>query len=97
MKTTQSVPKALTADTMSRSISTPWITPSLPPPSIRGPGGVQPYEVMRFIRHLGMAGAGAMDVTEYAPLIDHSKNTGNLLATLLCEFMAGKAYALRGH
>lgn len=60
-----------------------------------GPGGFQPFEVMRFIRRLGMAGAGAMDVTEYAPLIDTTRNTGNLLATLLCEFMAGKAYAMR--
>ena len=60
-----------------------------------GPGGFQPFEVMRFIRRLGMVGAGAMDVTEYAPLIDHTKNTGNILATLLCEFMAGKAYALQ--
>ena len=60
-----------------------------------GPGGFQPFEVMRFIRRLGMAGAGAMDVTEYAPVIDHTKNTGNILATLLCEFMAGKAHAMQ--
>ena len=37
-----------------------------------------------------------MDVVEYAPLIDTTKDTGNLLATLLCEFMAGRAYHLRG-
>jgi arginase family enzyme len=60
------------------------------------PGGFQPFEVMRFIRKLAMAGAGAMDVVEYAPLIDATKNTGNLLATLLCEFMAGRAHHLRG-
>jgi arginase family enzyme len=60
-----------------------------------GPGGFQPFEVMRFVRHLGLAGAGAMDVTEYAPLIDATNNTGNMLATLLCEFMAGKAHAMR--
>ncbi|MBT5415924.1 MAG: agmatinase family protein [Rhodospirillaceae bacterium] len=59
------------------------------------PGGFQPWEVMRFIRRLGMAGAGAMDVTEYAPLIDTTRNTGNILATLLCEFMAGKAHHMQ--
>lgn len=57
-----------------------------------GPGGFQPFEVMRFIRKLGMAGAGAMDVVEYAPLLDTTKSTGNILATLLCEFMAGRAW-----
>ena len=41
-----------------------------------------------------MAGAGAVDVAEYAPLIDTTRNTGNVLATLLCEFMAGKAHAM---
>lgn len=60
-----------------------------------GPGGFQPFDVMRFVRRLAMAGAGAMDVVEYAPLIDPAKNTGNILATLLCEFMAGKAHAMR--
>jgi agmatinase len=60
-----------------------------------GPGGFQPFEVMRFIRRLGMAGAAGMDVVEYAPLIDTTKNTGNILATLLCEFMAGKAHAMQ--
>ena len=54
------------------------------------PGGFQPYEVMRFVRHLGMAGAGAFDITEYAPLIDANGNTGNIIATLYCEFMAGQ-------
>src|SRR5205807_9169353 len=57
-----------------------------------GPGGFRPFETMRFIRRLGMAGAGAMDVVEYAPLIDTSRNTGSLLATLMCEFMAGRAH-----
>ncbi len=57
-----------------------------------GPGGFQPFEVMRFVRRLGMAGAGAFDVTEYAPLIDTTRNTGNILATLMCEFMAGAAH-----
>ena len=57
-----------------------------------GPGGFQPFEAMRFVRRLGMAGAGAMDVTEYAPLIDAVRNTGGILATLLCEFMAGRAH-----
>ena len=60
------------------------------------PGGFQPHEVMRFIRRLGMAGAAAMDVVEYAPLIDANRNTGNLLATLLCEFMAGRSHHLAG-
>ncbi|MGI9385820.1 MAG: arginase family protein, partial [Methyloligellaceae bacterium] len=59
-----------------------------------GPGGFQPFEMMRFIRHMGLAGAGAMDVVEYAPLIDTTKNTGNLLATLMCEFMSGKAHRI---
>ena len=59
------------------------------------PGGFQPHEVMPFVRKLAMAGAGAMDVVEYAPLIDTTKNTGNLLATLLCEFMAGRAHYMR--
>lgn len=57
-----------------------------------GPGGFQPFEMMRFIRKLGMAGAGAIDITEYVPVIDHTRNTGTLLATLLCEYMAGRAY-----
>ena len=56
------------------------------------PGGFQPLDVMRFVRKLGMAGAGAIDAVEYAPLIDPSRNTGNLLATVLCEFMAGTAW-----
>lgn len=56
------------------------------------PGGFQPLEVMRFVRKLGMAGAGAIDAVEYAPLIDTSRNTGNLLATVLCEYMAGTAW-----
>ena len=59
------------------------------------PGGFQPYEVMRFIRHLGMAGAGAFDITEYAPLIDSNGNTGNIIATLYCEYMAGKAWSMQ--
>ena len=58
------------------------------------PGGFQPHEVMRFIRRLAMHGAAAMDVVEYAPLIDTTRNTGNLLATLLCEFMAGRSHYL---
>lgn len=61
----------------------------------RGPGGFQPYEVMRFVRHLGMAGAGAFDITEYARLIDANANTGNIIATLYCEFMAGKAWYMQ--
>ncbi|NNF78611.1 MAG: arginase family protein [Rhizobiales bacterium] len=60
-----------------------------------GPSGFRPIEVMRFIRRLGMAGAAGMDVVEYAPLIDPAKNTGNMLATLLCEYMSGKAYSMR--
>ena len=60
-----------------------------------GPGGFQPFEVMRFIRRLGMAGAAGMDVVEYAPLIDPAKNTGNMLATLLCEYMSGKAHSIQ--
>lgn len=58
------------------------------------PGGFQPHEVMRFVRRLAMHGAAAMDVVEYAPLIDTTRNTGNLLATLLCEFMAGRSHYL---
>ena len=60
-----------------------------------GPGGFQPFEMMKFIRELAMAGAGAMDVVEYAPLIDSTKNTGSLLATLICEFMAGAAWCMQ--
>jgi arginase family enzyme len=61
------------------------------------PGGFRPFETMRFIRRLGMAGAGAMDVVEYAPLIDTIRNTGSLLATLMCEFMAGRAHYAAGN
>ena len=56
------------------------------------PGGFQAFETMRFVRRLGMAGAGAFDTAEYVPIIDTTRNTGNLLATLYCEFMAGRAY-----
>jgi agmatinase len=56
------------------------------------PGGFQAFETMRFIRRLGMAGAGAFDATEYVPVVDATHNTGNLLATLFCEFMAGRAH-----
>jgi len=56
------------------------------------PGGFQAFETMRFIRRLGMAGAGAFDVTEFVPVVDATRNTGNLLATLYCEFMAGRAH-----
>jgi guanidinopropionase len=61
------------------------------------PGGFQPYDIMRFIRRLGVAGANAMDVTEYAPMIDTTRNTGNLIATVFCEFMAGRARYLQSH
>jgi len=60
-----------------------------------GPGGFQPYEMMKFIRELAVAGAGAIDVVEYAPLIDYTGNTGSLLGTLLCEFMAGAAWRMQ--
>ncbi len=72
-----------------------WITHFAPGTQYPGPGGFQPFEVMRFVRRLEMAGAAGMDVVEYAPLIDHTKNTGNMLATLLCEYMAGKAHAMQ--
>jgi arginase family enzyme len=32
-----------------------------------------------------------MDVVELAPTLDPTKSTGNLCATLMCEFMAGRA------
>lgn len=53
------------------------------------PGGLQALESMRLVRALAQAGAGAFDVVEYAPLIDTDNRTGNLLATLMAEFMAG--------
>ena len=56
-----------------------------------GPGGLQAFEAMRLVRRIALAGAGAMDIVEYAPVLDPQRNTGNLLATLMAEFMAGTA------
>ncbi len=36
-------------------------------------GGLPPFQVMRIIRRLGMAGAAGSDAVEYAPLIDPAK------------------------
>ena len=55
------------------------------------PGGFQAFEAMRLVRRVALAGAGAMDVVEYAPVLDPQRNTGNLLATVMAEFMAGSA------
>jgi arginase family enzyme len=61
------------------------------------PGGFKPFEVMRFLRELGMAGAGALDVVEYVPLVDTPRGgTGGVLGTLICEFMNGRAYRGKG-
>ena len=94
---------AETIETVSRGTKAVYITFDIdvmdhtfaPATQYPRPGGFQPHEVMRFIRKLAMAGAAAMDVVEYAPLIDQSRNTGNLLATLLCEFMAGRSHYLQ--
>lgn len=56
-----------------------------------GPGGFSAFEAMKFVRGVAKAGAGAFDIVEFAPLIDSSRSTGSLLATLMCEFMAGRA------
>jgi agmatinase len=57
-----------------------------------GPGGFGTFDAMRAVRRLAQKGAGAFDVVEYAPLIDANRSTGNVLATLMCEFMAGRAW-----
>ncbi|MGE0239883.1 MAG: agmatinase family protein [Parvibaculaceae bacterium] len=56
-----------------------------------GPGGFSAFEAMKFVRGVARAGAGAFDIVEFAPLIDANRSTGSLLATLMCEFMAGRA------
>lgn len=56
------------------------------------PGGFQAFEAMKAVRRLAMAGASCFDIVEFAPLIDPSHSTGNILATLMCEFMAGRAW-----
>jgi arginase family enzyme len=61
-----------------------------------GSGGFQPWEVMRFLRRVGLAGAGAIDVTEFAPPADPQRSTGGVLAAALCEFMSGRAVHDRG-
>jgi len=66
-----------------------------PATQYNGPGGLYSYDAMRFVRRLGMAGAGAMDIAEYAPLVDLTGQTGNICATLFAEFMAGKAWNMR--
>jgi agmatinase len=56
-----------------------------------GPGGFSAFEAMKIVRGVARAGAGAFDIVEFAPLIDANRSTGSLLATLMCEFMAGRA------
>ncbi|MGF7163625.1 arginase family enzyme [Rhodoligotrophos appendicifer] len=56
-----------------------------------GPGGFQAFEAMKAVRHLAKTGAAAFDIVEFAPLIDTSRSTGSVLATLMCEFMAGRS------
>ncbi|MEM5462004.1 agmatinase family protein [Paraburkholderia phytofirmans] len=62
-----------------------------------GPGGFTAYDAMRLVRGFAKAGVGAFDITEYAPLIDANRSTGSLLATLMCEFMAGRVVYERSH
>lgn len=55
------------------------------------PGGLQGHDAMRLVRQLALGGCGAMDIVEYAPLLDQDGRTGNLLANIAAEFMAGHA------
>jgi arginase family enzyme len=64
---------------------------SAPATQYPGPGGFTAFEAMKLVRGVAKAGAGAFDIVEYAPLIDTNRSTGSLLATLMCEFMAGRA------
>lgn len=57
------------------------------------PGGLQALDAMRLVRRLALAGVAAIDFVEYAPLLDVSDATGNLLANVACEFMAGSVAA----
>ncbi|NTE68170.1 agmatinase family protein [Agrobacterium tumefaciens] len=64
---------------------------SAPATQYPGPGGFTAFEAMKLVRGVARGGAGAFDIVEYAPLIDANRSTGSLLATLMCEFMAGRA------
>lgn len=64
---------------------------SAPATQYPGPGGFTAFEAMKLVRGVARAGAGAFDIVEFAPLIDINRSTGSLLATLMCEFMAGRA------
>jgi len=56
------------------------------------PGGFMPYEMMRMIREISLAGSGAFDIVEYAPALDVRGMTGLLMAELVLEMIAGVAY-----
>jgi len=56
------------------------------------PGGFMPYEIMKVIRDVSVAGSAAFDIVEYAPSLDVRDMTGLLLAELVLEMIAGVAY-----
>jgi agmatinase len=60
------------------------------------PNGFMPFEMMKIIREASMAGAGAMDIVEYAPPLDVRDMTGLILAELVLEMIVGVAYRKKG-
>jgi len=60
------------------------------------PGGFMPFEIMKMVRELSIAGCLGFDVVEYAPDLDVRGITGLLLAELVLEMIGGVAYRSKG-
>jgi len=56
------------------------------------PGGLYPWQMLYAVRRVGQAGADAFDLMEVAPPMDVSDATIMLGASLVLEFLAGKAW-----
>lgn len=56
------------------------------------PGGLYPWQMLYGVRRVAQAGADAFDLMEVAPTVDLSDGTVMLAASLVLEFLAGKAW-----
>ncbi len=56
------------------------------------PGGLYPWQMLYAVRRVGQAGGDAFDLMEVAPTVDISDVTIMLAASLVLEFLAGKAW-----